>query len=128
MRTSVAITALAALVGLTSPAQAAQLLSPPFPTSLKTAGACRILNTGTTPVAVRVSLFSNNGLIVSLDLCNGAPLAAGHTCLVMVDDLPDDSYAACSVTATNVTKLRGTFELFEAGTHDSRVFVAEELR
>jgi hypothetical protein len=60
---------------------------------------------------VSVSLFSNNGLIVSFDNCNGAPLAAGRTCVILVNDLPDDSSAACSVTADNVSKIRGTLEI-----------------
>src|SRR5262245_4200502 len=131
MRTLVATTAFAVTVGLASLGQAGQLLSPPFPTSEGTSGACRILNTETTPVAVTVSVFSNNDLGVAgvtVDTCNHAPLRARHTCLVLVSDLPDGSYAACSVTAPTVTKLRGTFELSNATTHNHEVFVAEELR
>jgi hypothetical protein len=63
------------------------------------------------------------------DIRNQAPLPGGHTCLVLVDDLPDDSYFACKVTASNVTKLRGTVELAEGfGGLGVRVLAAEELR
>jgi hypothetical protein len=130
MRTYVAMTAFTVLLGLASLAPAAQLLSPPLPTDRETAGACRILNTGTSPVTVQVALVSNNAHTGhDIDLCNQAPLAGGHTCLVLVDDLPDDSYFACKVTASNVSKLRGTLELAEGfGGFGVRVLAAEELR
>ena len=132
MKTYVAVTAFAVFLGLASLAQAAELLSPPLPTnsrpSIAIAGTCRILNTGTSPVAVQVSLFSNNAHTgYDIDTCNQAPLAGGHTCMVLVDHLPDESYAACKVTASNVSKLRGTIELWE----DDKQFVvrvAEELQ
>ena len=86
------------------------------------------LNTGTTPVAVRVEVFSNNAFPgYDIDICNQAPLASGQSCIVMVNHLPDDSYAACRVTASSVSTLRGTFELSE----DDKNFivrVAEDLR
>ena len=132
MRPSVAVTAFTVFVGLASLAQAAQLLSPPLPTNgrinIAIAGACRILNIGTTPVTVQVALVSNNAHTgYDIDTCNQAPLAGGQSCLVLVDDLPDDSYAACTVTADTVTKLRGTLELWE----DDKQFIvraAEDLR
>ena len=127
MRTYVTLTASAVLLGIAGLAQAAKLLSPPLPTSINTSGACYIRNTGTTGVTVQVALFSNNGLIVSFDNCNDGPLPGGDTCVVLVNDLPDDSYAACSATAGTVTKLRGTFEVREI-TPTLRVLVAEELK
>jgi hypothetical protein len=129
MRTLVAGTALAVFLGLASLAQAAQLLSPPLPTNVNTSATCYIRNTGTTPVTVEVSLFSNNGLVVSFDNCNTAPLLAGHTCLVQVNDLPDSSYAACRVTASSVSKLLGTLEVREVSFNPiARVLVAEDLK
>lgn len=127
MRTLVTLAASAVLLGLAGPAQALQILSPPLPTAINTSGACYVRNTGTSAVTVQVSLFSNNGLIVSFDGCNGSPLAGGHTCVVLVNDLPDASYAACRVTAGTVAKLRGTFEVREINPV-LRVLVAEELR
>jgi hypothetical protein len=130
MRTYVAVTAFAVFLGLASLAPAAQLLSAPLPTDTQTSGACRILNTGTGPVAVQVALLSNNDHTGhDIDTCNQAPLAGGHTCLVLVADLPDGSYVACKVTASNMSKLRGTLELAEGfGGFDVRVLAAEELR
>ena len=128
MRTFVALLSSAVLLGLTGLAQAEKLVSPPFPTQLFTSGACYVRNTGTTPVSVQVSLFSNNGLIVSTDTCNDNPLAAGETCVILVNDLPDDSFAACSLTAGTVAKLRGTFEIRENIGGVLRVIAAEDLR
>ena len=132
MRTPMAVTAFTVLLGLASLTQAAQLLSAPLPVNARTnigiTGTCRILNTGTTPVPVQVEVFSNNAFPgYDIDLCNHAPLAGGQSCLVMVNRLPDDSYAACKVTASNVSLLRGTFELAE-DTKDFIVRVAEDLR
>lgn len=128
MKTSVALTAFVLLFGLASAVQAAQLVSSPLPTSIGTSGACYVRNSGATAVLItEVSLFSNNGLIVSFDNCSGVSLAAGHTCVVLVNDLPDDSYAACRVTAGTVGKLRGTLEVREEFP-TKRVLVSEELR
>jgi len=131
MKQYVAGAIFAVSLGLAGLAQAAQLVSPGLPvrvreTNVDTLGACRVRNTGTTPVAVKVSVFSNNAVVVAQDTCNTAALAAGQTCQVAAF-LPDDSFAACRLTAPNVTNLRGTFELSEV-TADHDVFVAEELR
>ena len=129
MKTYVAGTAFAALLGLSALANAAELLSPPLPTHTRTSGTCYVRNGGTTPVTMQVSLFSNNGLIVSFDNCNGAPVPPGYICQVIVNDLPDASYAACSVTVANVGKLRGTLEIREVSFNPiQRVLVAEDLK
>ncbi len=130
MRTYVAGTVCAVLVGLASLAQAAQLLSPGLPirvreTNVDTVGACRVRNTGTTPITVNVSMFSNNAVVVTFDTCN-VPLAAGQACHV-AGFLPDDSFVACRVTAPNVANLRGVLELSEV-TQEHDVFIAEDLR
>src|SRR5262245_61815595 len=94
MRTYVAGTVCAVLLGIASLSQAAQLLSPPY--AIKTRGdnvgtkaACVIRNAGTNAVTVNVSLVSNNEMVGILDLCqrNGQPLAlaAGETCLVSAE-------------------------------------------
>jgi hypothetical protein len=131
MRTYVAVTAFAVFLGLASLAQAAQLLSPPLPiysrTNVGITGACRILNTGTSPVSVQVSLFSNNEHTgYDYDTCHQAPLPGGQACYVIVYAMPADSYAACKVTASNVSKLRGTLEVWE-DEWPITVRVAEEL-
>lgn len=90
-RALVAISASVALLGLTGVAQAEGLISPPLPTTTGSQGACDIRNTGTIAVTVQVSPFSNNGLSVSFSNCDDGPLAGGCTCVVRVNDLPDDS-------------------------------------
>ena len=72
-----------------------------------------------------VSLFSNNGVVVAQDLCDGKPLPAGQSCNVAAF-LPDDSFVACRVTAANVVNLRGVLELSEV-TSEHDVFLAEDL-
>jgi hypothetical protein len=118
MKTYTVRTALALLLGLASLAQAAQLVSPPLPThrfatNLSDSGTCRVRNVGTQPVTVTVSIFSNNEVVPIVDFCqsDGDPraLAAGESCYVL-SFLPDDSFAACTVTAQNVRTLRATFE------------------
>ena len=115
MKRYVAGTMFAVVLGIASLAQAGQLVSPPLPTHVRatnvtTYGACRIRNTGSAPVNVKVSLFSNNANVTDIDVCNDGPLPGGHTCIVTAF-LPDDSYVACKVTASNVSNLRGTLEL-----------------
>jgi hypothetical protein len=131
MNTFVKLTVLAVLMGVAGAAHAAELVSPTLPTHVRetnitTYGACWVFNSGTGPVAVTVSVFANNGVVTDIDTCSGQPLAGGRTCLVTAY-LPDDSYAACEVAASNVSKLRGTFELSQVDNF-YRVFLAEDLR
>jgi hypothetical protein len=114
-------------------AYAAQLVSPPLWSEIDNSAACYVRNTGTVPVAVEVKVFSNFGpnepLNPSFQNCNNAPLAAGRTCVVLVNDLPDSQFVACSVTGDKLGKVRGTLEIREStpGT-PLRVTVAQDLR
>ncbi len=144
MRTYVAATVCAVLLGVASLGEAAQLLSPPY--AIKTRGnnvgtkaACVIRNAGTAPVTVNVSLISNNEMTPILDFCksNGQPLAlaGGATCLVSADLLEGDigltagggTYIACKVTAQNVGNLRGTLELANSPSHGFDVYLAVDF-
>src|SRR5262249_20229390 len=65
MKTYTAGAVLAVLLGFSSLAQAGQLLSPPLPTrtretNVTTRGTCRIFNTGTKALSVKVAVISNN--------------------------------------------------------------------
>jgi hypothetical protein len=107
-----------------------QLVSPPFPTDVGTDGACYVRNTSNDPLAIQVTVHSNNGVVVQFQNCNSAPLAAGRTCVVLAS-VPDSSYAACVVTAEKVSKLRGTFEIRETPSvinPSLRVLVAGDLK
>ena len=132
MKTSVAATAVALLVGLGSFAGAAQLASPPIPThpfatNHSNEATCRIRNVGTRPVTVTVSMFSNNATVPIVDFCQGdgdpLTLTAGQSCFVQVFT-PDDSFIGCTVTASSVKDLRGTLELDE----NFNTTVATDLR
>jgi len=148
MKTYVAGTVCAVLLGVASLAQAGQLLSPPY--AVKTRGnnvgtkaACVIRNTGTESATVTVSLITNNNDAVGIfDFCkkNGQPrkLAGGETCLVSAelsggpnglnaDAVSPGSYVACKVTAPNVTNLRGTLELAESPSHGFDVYLGVDF-
>ena len=121
MKTYVVGTVFAVMVQLASLASAAQLTSNPLPTNQfatnhSLEGVCRIWNTGTTPVTVTVSVFSNNATVPFFDTCQGdgdpRTFAAGESCFV-THFMPDASFGACSVTASNVRNLRGRFEVEE---------------
>jgi hypothetical protein len=131
MKTFIAGAVAALVLGTAGVAQAQQqLVSPPFPTDVGTDGACYIRNTGTQPVNVQVTIHSNNGVVVQFQNCNGAPLGAGRTC-VMLAALPDASFAACTVAAEKVSRLRGTFEVRETPSIINptlRVLVASDLK
>jgi hypothetical protein len=133
MKTLTALSVAAVLLGGAGMAQAQtlkQIVSPPFPTDQGTDGACYVRNTGTTAVAVQVTIFSNNGTLVQFDNCNAAPLAPGRTCVVLAA-LPDDSFAACFAQAEVVARLRGTFEVRETPSIINpvlRVLVAGDLK
>jgi hypothetical protein len=132
MKTFVAASAVALLMGLGGSARAAQLASPPIPThpfatNHTNEATCRIRNVGTRPVTVSVSMFSNNATVPIIDFCQGdgdpRTLAAGESCFVQVFT-PDDSFIGCTVTAPTVKTLRGTLELDE----NFNTTVATDLR
>lgn len=136
MRTYVAGTVCAILLGLGSLAQAAQLLSPPYAVKTRasngvgTKGACVVRNVGTSPVTVTVSLLTSIESAGIFDFCNGHPLGAGQTCLVsanLFEDLGQTSYVACKVTAPNVANLRGTLELADSPSQGFDVYLAVDF-
>jgi len=121
LRKSVVGAVFAIVVQLTSLADAAQLTSYPLPTNQfatnhSLEGVCRIWNVGTTPITVTVAVFSNNATVPFFDTCQGdgepRTLAAGESCST-THFMPDASFGACSVTASNVRNLRGRFEVEE---------------
>ena len=88
MRTYVAGTVCAVLLGFASLAQGAQLLSPPYAVKTRasngvgTKAACVVRNARTSPVTVKVSLLTSIESVGIFDFCNGHPLGGGQTCLV----------------------------------------------
>jgi hypothetical protein len=137
MKAYATLTAAACLVGLTSLCQAGQIVSPALPTDTNTAGACYIRNLQSTPISLQVQLFQSSTFDIppTFENCNTAPLAAGRTCVVLVNDLPDGVHFACSATASSVLdkhlrkRVRGTVELrtiLPGG--GLQVRIAEDLR
>jgi hypothetical protein len=128
---NVALLCALSLFNLVGSARAAQLLSPPLWTDEGNAGNCYVRNIGTTPVNVQVTLFSNNSIAhIDVDTCNAGPLAAGKTCAVFALNLPDDSWAACSVKTSNInaSKLRGSVDIRHNPGHGYEVILDEDLR
>jgi len=147
MRISVVGTICAVLFGFAGHAQAGQLLSPPYfvktrASNVGSKAECVIRNSGAAPIAVNVSLVSNNDVVPIFDFCtvNGQPrtLAGGEACLVSADlsngDIGltagsnrPDTFVACKVTAANVTNLRGTLQLAESPSHGFDVYLAVDF-
>jgi hypothetical protein len=131
MKTYTVLPAAMSLLGLTSLAPAAQLVSPPLATGVNAAGACYFRNVGTTPMSLQVQTLSNftpDFLTPSFQNCNDAPLAAGHTCVLLVNDLPDDTTFACAATVTgSAQKLRTSIEIRDLG-NGLKVLLADKLR
>jgi len=76
--------------------------------------ACYIRNVGPLPVAITVQVTGENGTprVPSFENCNGSPLAAGRTCVVLAPLVEYTQFAACSATASGSAKrLRGTVEV-----------------
>lgn len=135
MKVKIALAAMAALLGSASLTPAAQtIVSPALQTASGTAGACYIRNVGSTPIFLQVTVlenFSPDFITPDFQNCNGeAALAPGKTCVLLVNDLPDDVTFECSATALsgNVRNLRGTAELRLIDRNGLQVLAAQDLR
>ena len=133
MKLRTTLTALACLTSGASIAHAAQTIaSAPLWTGLSNAGACYIRNVGTRPVSLTVSPlinFTPGFRTFSFENCNEAPLAAGHTCVGLVNALDDDVTFACSAVVNGSAKnVRGNVEIRESITGGQQVIAADEMR
>jgi hypothetical protein len=128
------ILVVAAVLGSASLAHAAQtIVSPALQTPSNTAGACYFRNIGTTPISLHAQFLENfvpDFLLADFQNCNDAPLAGGRTCVLLVNDLPDDVTFGCSavVTKGNVKNLRAAAELRAITPSGLQVIAAQELR
>src|SRR3954470_14807976 len=107
MRRSAVLAAAAALIAAAGVAHAGTIVSPPLWTDVNTRGACYVRNIGTKPITLQVTAldnFSPGFITPSFQNCNNAPLDAGRTCVLLVDDLPDDVTFACSADVSGSTK------------------------
>jgi hypothetical protein len=132
MKIYIALAAAAFLWASASFSHAAQTItSPGLPTGTNTAGACYIRNVGATPVSLQVTAllnFSPGFITPSFQNCNDAPLPAGRTCVLLVNDLPDDVAFSCSAVASSAKNLRAAAELRAITSSGLIVLLAEELR
>jgi hypothetical protein len=119
-------------LGITGLSHAATIVSPALPTGTNTGGACYIRNVGTKSVSLQVTALNNfsPGFInPNVNTCNPTPLAAGRTCILLVNDLPDDVTFACSAVVKGSAKnLRGVAEVRAITVGGLKVIVAEDLR
>jgi hypothetical protein len=133
MKKHTALAALGFLLGTAGISHAAQTItSAALPTGTNTAGACYIRNVGTSPISLQVEAllnFSTGFISPSFQNCNQAPLPGGRTCVLLVNDLPDDVTFECSaVVSGSVKNLRATAELRQITTSGLKVILAEDLR
>jgi hypothetical protein len=132
MRTYAALLSAVCLLSTATLSHAGQrIISTSLRTGVDTAGACYIRNVGKTAIPVQVEMYQNAGfpMIISFQNCNDVPLAAGRTCVVLVNDLPDDVTFQCSAVAAGSAKnLRGNVELRAITPSGLRVLISDEVR
>jgi len=132
MKLSTLLTAMALLAGSAGFAQAVPTItSMGLPTKTDTYGACYVRNVGTRPVSLQVAAldnFSPGFIDPSWQNCNDVPLAPGRTCVLLINDLPDDVTFSCSATLISGSPryVRGSVEVRSIG--DSRVTLAADMR
>lgn len=113
MKTFIVVTACAAVLALSGLAQAAQISTPMlFGTGTQDKAHCLVLNGGTSPLAVTVTLRNEYGGTEATDTCGG-PLGAGQFCALR-RAIDNAGAYACIATAGSTASLRGTLVLEEA--------------
>lgn len=133
MKTTLALSGLAALLAGASLAHAARtLVSPGLPTVENTAGACYFRNVGTNPIALHVSAIQNfvpGSIDPDFQNCNDAPLAPGRTCVLLENTLPADVTFECAAEVSgNPKNLRATAELRRILPNGVAVIAAQDLQ
>jgi hypothetical protein len=125
MRTSALVGLSVALLGVGTLANAGEktIASPVMYLSTDQVRAmCTIRNVGKKEVAVRVGLFGESGeaLPLTLDQCNGTPVAPGTGCEIVADGIANGVAFACSASAAKVKSLRGEMMLWDNASFAAR--------
>ncbi|HZR84298.1 MAG TPA: hypothetical protein VFD92_24585 [Candidatus Binatia bacterium] len=134
MKIKTALAALVAMLGVASAAHAAQTItSGSIPTGVDNRVACYFRNVGATPISFQAQgmiNFTRNFTFPNFDNCNGAPLAPGRTCVLIWNDIDDDTSFACTADVFgNAKNLRAAAELrAPVSTGGLKVVASSELR
>lgn len=102
------------LLGLALPAHAAQTIASPaiFGSNLQDRAQCIVRNTGSSPVPVTITIFTESGTALASSVCAGG-ITPGHSCSAFANITNGAAYA-CSATATGSAKaLRGSLILYD---------------
>lgn len=131
MKTNSILVALTALLGIASAAQAATITSGGIPTGVNNNTACYFRNVGTTPISLEAQgliNFTPGFTTPSFQNCNDAPLAPGRTCVLIWNDIDDDTAFACTALVHGSAKnLRAAAELRAPVPGGLKVVAASEL-
>ena len=115
MKTSVTLTAIACLFGLTGLAHGGMIASPSifgaFPQQDR--AQCIIRNLGTTSISAVVTIFGESGEVIATTSCGGL-VTPGHNCSAFATIASGVAYACSATTSGSVKKLRGTLILFNS--------------
>ena len=134
MKTKIFLAALAAFLGIAGSAHAVTTLtSGGLPTGENNTVACYFRNAGPTPITMHAQgmiNFTRNFTFPALDTCNGAPLAPGRTCILLWNDIDDDTVFGCTadITSGNAKNLRAAAELRAPFGGGMKVTASSELR
>src|SRR5262245_31794203 len=115
MRIRAPVSTVGCVVAMSGDAHAAPTIaSAGRPTSTNTSAACYVPNIGTRPVTVSLTASVNYTAPVqpSFENCSQTPLDAGHSCVLLVDDLDDDvTFACAAVIGGSAKNVRGNVEI-----------------
>lgn len=121
-----------ALLAFASAAHAATITSGAIPTGVGNNAACYFRNTGSTPISLHAQgliNFTRDFTVPSFQNCNDAPLAPGRTCVLIWNDIDDDTAFACTADVSGSAKnLRAAAELRAPVPGGLKVAASSELR
>lgn len=132
MKTKSMFVTLTALLGVASAAHAATITSGGIPTGVGNNAACYFRNAGSTPISLQAQgliNFTRGFTVPNFQNCNGTPLAPGRTCVLIWNDIDDDTAFACTADVSGSAKnLRATAELRTPVSGGLKVTASSELR
>src|SRR6185369_5457101 len=132
MKKMTSLAALAALLGIAGAARAGTITSGSIPTGVNNNAACYFRNVGTAPIRLQAQgliNFTRNFTTPSFQNCNDIPLAPGRTCVLIWNDIDDDTSFACTADVFgNPKNIRAAAELRAPVTGGLKVVASSELR